>query len=310
MVPMRFRNDWTLDLDLLADAIGPKTRALFVMSPSNPTGWTATRDELAAMLALARRHGLWIIADETYARFWYGEGERAPSFFDVMESEDLILFVNTFSKNWAMTGWRIGWIAAHPSLGQVIENMIQYSTSGVAQFMQRAGVVALSAAKVLSRIRSTAPGAGARSRARRWLRPVAAASRFPQARSTCSSPSRMKPIRAHWRCVLLMLRGSGWRPAPRSEPAGRDFCACVSPATPRNLSVQWGNSPQRSPQAECGRHDTTIMNCLPTFARIFPQRLAFCGKYLSGSGSVKSLCRRCGRAIMAQSACSSTRFHR
>ena len=143
MVPMRFGNDWTLDLDLLADAIGPKTRALFVMTPSNPTGWTATRDELAAMLALARRHGLWIIADEIYARFWYGEGPRAPSFFDVMEPEDLILFVNTFSKNWAMTGWRIGWIAAHPSLGQVIENMIQYSTSGVAQFMQRAGVVAL-----------------------------------------------------------------------------------------------------------------------------------------------------------------------
>ena len=103
----------------------------------------ATRDELAAILALARRHGLWIIADEIYARFWYGEGARAPSFFDVMEPEDQILFVNTFSKNWAMTGWRIGWIAAHPALGQVIENMIQYSTSGVAQFMQRAGVVAL-----------------------------------------------------------------------------------------------------------------------------------------------------------------------
>ena len=61
----------------------------------------------------------------------------------VMESEDQILFVNTFSKNWAMTGWRMGWITAHPAVGQVIENMIQYSTSGVAQFMQRAGVVAL-----------------------------------------------------------------------------------------------------------------------------------------------------------------------
>ena len=144
LVPMRFGNDWMLDLDRVADAIGPKTRALFVMTPSNPTGWTATRDELAAMLALARRHGLWIIADEIYARFWYGEGARAPSFFDVMEPEDQILFVNTFSKNWAMTGWRIGWIAAHPTLGQVIENMIQYSTSGVAQFMQRAGVVAVS----------------------------------------------------------------------------------------------------------------------------------------------------------------------
>ena len=60
-----------------------------------------------------------------------------------MEPEDRVLFVNTFSKNWAMTGWRIGWIAAHPALGQVIENMIQYSTSGVAQFMQRAAVTAI-----------------------------------------------------------------------------------------------------------------------------------------------------------------------
>jgi aspartate/methionine/tyrosine aminotransferase len=143
-VPMQLGNaGWSLDLDRLAAAVGPRSRALFLVSPSNPTGWTASRDELAALLALARQHGLWIIADETYARFWYGEGARAPSFLDVMEPEDRVLFVNTFSKNWAMTGWRIGWIAAHPSLGQQIENLIQYSTSGVAQFMQRAGVAAL-----------------------------------------------------------------------------------------------------------------------------------------------------------------------
>jgi len=143
-VPMSFGNaGWSLDLERLAGAVTPKTRALFVVSPSNPTGWTATPEDLMALLALARRHGLWIIADETYARFWYGEGPRAPSFFDVMDTQDRILFVNTFSKNWAMTGWRIGWIVAHPSLGQVIENMIQYSTSGVAAFMQRAAVAAI-----------------------------------------------------------------------------------------------------------------------------------------------------------------------
>jgi aspartate/methionine/tyrosine aminotransferase len=143
-VPMSFGNGgWTLDLDRLAANIGPKTRALFLVSPSNPTGWTATIDELTAALALARRFGLWIIADETYARFWYGAGERAPSFLDVMEAQDRVLFVNTFSKNWAMTGWRVGWIMAHPTLGQVIENLIQYATSGVAHFMQRAACAAL-----------------------------------------------------------------------------------------------------------------------------------------------------------------------
>jgi aspartate/methionine/tyrosine aminotransferase len=143
-VPMSLGNaGWTLDLDRLAAAAGPRSRALFVVSPSNPTGWTATREELAALLALARRRGLWIIADETYARFFYGDGARAASFLDVMEPDDRVLFVNTFSKNWAMTGWRIGWIMADPALGQVIENMIQYATSGVAQFMQRAAVAAL-----------------------------------------------------------------------------------------------------------------------------------------------------------------------
>jgi len=134
---------WTLDLDRIAKAVGPRTRAVFVVSPSNPTGWAATLDDLRAILALARRIGLWIIADETYARFWYGPGDRAPSFLDVMDDADRVLFVNTFSKNWAMTGWRIGWLKAHPSLGQTIENLIQYATSGVAQFMQRAAVAAL-----------------------------------------------------------------------------------------------------------------------------------------------------------------------
>ncbi|BAT58895.1 aspartate aminotransferase [Variibacter gotjawalensis] len=143
-IPMTFGNaGWTLDFERIEQAITPKTRALFLVSPSNPTGWTATLEDLRHTLAMARKHGLWIVADETYARFWYGEGERAPSYLDVMEPEDRVLFVNTFSKNWAMTGWRMGWILAHPSLGQVIENLIQYSTSGVAQFMQRAGVAAI-----------------------------------------------------------------------------------------------------------------------------------------------------------------------
>src|ERR1700730_9577569 len=86
----------------LAAAITARTRALVVVSPSNPTGWTAGRDDLTALLTLARRHGLWIIADEIYSRFWYEDGPRAPSFHDVMTAEDRVLFVNTFSKNWAM----------------------------------------------------------------------------------------------------------------------------------------------------------------------------------------------------------------
>jgi aspartate/methionine/tyrosine aminotransferase len=142
-VPLqRSGNGWSCDIDQLSAAITGRTRAIIVNSPSNPTGWTADRETLKAILDLARRHKLWIIADETYAMFHY-DGGRAPSFLDVMDPEDRILFANTFSKNWAMTGWRIGWIGTHPALQTVFENLIQYSTSGVAQFMQRGAVQAL-----------------------------------------------------------------------------------------------------------------------------------------------------------------------
>ncbi|MFG1361524.1 pyridoxal phosphate-dependent aminotransferase [Xanthobacter pseudotagetidis] len=134
---------FTFDHDRLERAVTARTRAIFVNTPANPTGFVASHDDLRAILALARRHGLWIIADEIYGRFFYGEGGRAPSFRDVMAEDDHILFVQTFSKNWAMTGWRIGWLEAPPALGQVIENLIQYSTSGVAAFMQRGAIAAL-----------------------------------------------------------------------------------------------------------------------------------------------------------------------
>ena len=136
-------NGWTLDLERFEAAITPRTRALFINTPSNPTGWAADRDTLAAILEIARRRGIWIIADEIYAKFWYGEGERAPSFLDVQAPEDRILYVNSFSKNWAMTGWRVGWIKAPPPLMPVLENLVQYSTSGVPQFLQRGAVAAL-----------------------------------------------------------------------------------------------------------------------------------------------------------------------
>ncbi|HMM63654.1 MAG TPA: pyridoxal phosphate-dependent aminotransferase [Mesorhizobium sp.] len=142
-VPLDYSdNGWSCDVGRIEAAITPATRAIFVNSPSNPTGWTADLDTLRAILELARERGLWIIADEIYALFYYG-GRRAPSFIDVAGEDDRILYVNSFSKNWAMTGWRVGWLKVPPSLQQVFENLIQYSTSGVAQFMQRGAVAAL-----------------------------------------------------------------------------------------------------------------------------------------------------------------------
>lgn len=142
-LPMRFGNQgWMLDLDALEDAVTPKTRALFINSPGNPTGWTASAEDLRQILDLARARDIWIIADEIYGRFVY-DAPRAPSFQDIREEGDKIIFIQSMSKNWAMTGWRVGWVQAPASLGQIIENMIQYSVSGVPVFSQRAAIVAL-----------------------------------------------------------------------------------------------------------------------------------------------------------------------
>ena len=142
-VPMQFgESGWGVDLDALFAKRTTKTRALFINSPGNPTGVTLSREQLVAIRDFARKHDLWIIADEVYGRFCF-DGAAAPSFLEIMEPEEKLLVVNTFSKNWAMTGWRIGWIVAPQSLGGVMENLVQYNTSGVPVFSQRAAVAAL-----------------------------------------------------------------------------------------------------------------------------------------------------------------------
>jgi len=145
-VPMEFRNGrWHLDFDRVFDAIGPRTKAIALNSPSNPVGWTATRDELTAVRDECRRRGIWILGDEVYSRFFYGErGERrAPSFLEICDDEERLMLANTFSKNWAMTGWRVGWLQAPKALGPAIERIIQVSSSGTPAFLQRGCVAAL-----------------------------------------------------------------------------------------------------------------------------------------------------------------------
>jgi aspartate/methionine/tyrosine aminotransferase len=131
-----------LDLDALERAIDPRTRAVFVNSPSNPTGWVMTADEAAALLTFTRRHGVHLIADEVYARIIH-DRRVAPSLLDLAEPEDRVVVVNSFSKNWAMTGWRLGWLVVPPDLRPTLAKLIQYNTSGAPVFIQRAGEAAI-----------------------------------------------------------------------------------------------------------------------------------------------------------------------
>jgi len=135
---------WRLDLDRLLDALAPGTRAVYLNSPNNPTGWTITRDEQRALLAHCRRHGIWIFADDAYERLYFDAGGVAPSFLDIAEAGDRVVSTNTFSKTWLMPGWRLGWVVVPPALTADLGKLIEFNTSCAPVFVQRAGVVAVS----------------------------------------------------------------------------------------------------------------------------------------------------------------------
>jgi aspartate/methionine/tyrosine aminotransferase len=133
---------WVLDLDELIQKLKPGTRALYINSPNNPTGWTISRAEQQVILEHCRRHGIWIFADDAYERLYY-EGGVAPSFLDISDEKDRIISTNTFSKTWLMPGWRLGWLVVPPELTADLGKLIEYNTSCVPVFVQRAGIVAL-----------------------------------------------------------------------------------------------------------------------------------------------------------------------
>jgi len=143
-VPLQFSpGGWKLDLQRLLDALEPGTRALYLNSPNNPTGWVIGQDELRAVLEHCRRHGIWIFADDAYERLYYGAGASAPSVLGLMHEDDRVLSANTFSKSWLMTGWRLGWLVVPPSLVADLGKLIEYNTSCAPVFVQRAGIAAL-----------------------------------------------------------------------------------------------------------------------------------------------------------------------
>jgi len=133
---------WHLDLDRLVDACDATTRVIVVNSPGNPTGWMASEAELRCLLAHARARGIWIVSDEVYSRIAYG-ARHAPSFVTLATPDDAVVIVNSFSKSWSMTGWRLGWIIAPAELAVVLEKMTEFNVSHPTTFVQWGGVAAL-----------------------------------------------------------------------------------------------------------------------------------------------------------------------
>ena len=142
-VPLLLNQEgWRLDPEHIFSACGPRTRAIFLNSPGNPTGWVMSREDMRLILDFARARGIWIISDEVYGRLVY-DAEVAPSFLEICEADDRVLVVNSFSKAWCMTGWRVGWIVAPEALGSTFVKVIQYTNSGTAPFLQLAGKIAI-----------------------------------------------------------------------------------------------------------------------------------------------------------------------
>jgi aspartate/methionine/tyrosine aminotransferase len=137
------REGWRLDLQKLLDALKPGTRALYLNSPNNPTGWTISRDAQRAVLEHCRRHGIWIFADDAYERLYYEGDHVAPSFLDLAQAGERVISTNTFSKSWLMTGWRLGWAVLPAALEADMGKLVEYNTSCAPVFVQRAGLAAV-----------------------------------------------------------------------------------------------------------------------------------------------------------------------
>jgi aspartate/methionine/tyrosine aminotransferase len=142
-VPLaRSGNRFVLDVDRLGRAIDERTRMVIVNSPSNPTGWLATVDEQDLLCQLAERHDIVLLADEVYDRLAFDE-PVAPSFARCAQDRDHIVVVNSFSKTFNMTGWRLGWAQASESTIRVMTSAAEFMTSNATAMVQQAGIVAL-----------------------------------------------------------------------------------------------------------------------------------------------------------------------
>jgi hypothetical protein len=146
-IPLLLRGDrYTIDFDALEAAVTPRTRLLVYTSPSNPLGWVATETEQEELLEFARRHDLWLLADEVYDRLYYRTpelGVAAPSILRKANREDAVIVAQSFSKTYCMTGWRIGWLVGRRDIGEKATQLNEYIISHAASFVQRAAQTAL-----------------------------------------------------------------------------------------------------------------------------------------------------------------------
>ena len=137
---------WQLDLEKMFSLCDGRTKAIFIASPGNPTGWVMKREEQKAVLAFARTRGIAIISDEVYGTLMFDGSKHAPSFLQICDPDDNVFVINSFSKAWAMTGWRIGWLVHPARLEEQLGVITVANNTGPTSFVQYGALAALSPA--------------------------------------------------------------------------------------------------------------------------------------------------------------------
>ena len=138
----RGETGWSLDPGRVLELCDQRTRVICIASPGNPTGWLLRREQAAVLLDHARQHNIALLSDEVYHRIVY-DGNAAFSLLQIAQPGDPVFVINSFSKSWAMTGWRIGWMIHPDGLAPAMEKLIRFNTSGGQPFLQYGAIAAL-----------------------------------------------------------------------------------------------------------------------------------------------------------------------
>ena len=141
-IAAREENRFKIDPDEVAKAITPKTKAFILNTPSNPTGAVFDRSILEQVATLCQKHGIMVISDEPYEHILF-DGNEHVSMGSLDGMQDLTVSIYTLSKSYAMTGWRVGYVAAHKAIIAEMEKLMEHMVSGVTSVAQRAALAAI-----------------------------------------------------------------------------------------------------------------------------------------------------------------------
>ena len=133
---------YEIDFDQLKSSLTSQTKLLICTSPSNPLGWVASDSDQKNLLEFCRKHNLWLLVDEVYERLYY-RGKVAPSILRNCNRNDAVIVVQSFSKTYCMTGWRLGWLVGRKDLVSRATDLNEFVISHAPAMAQKAGEAAL-----------------------------------------------------------------------------------------------------------------------------------------------------------------------